>query len=86
MSYNGWTNRETWLVNLHFGDGFIDLVIESQEPVTPDQIEACIEDYVAEALSEGNIFISDLLDLGAINYHELAEAFNSEIEEEEQDE
>lgn len=70
MSYNGWTNRETWLVNLYYN------------PETKSDLNS-IKDQVEEA--EENIendFIKDFIDLSLINWEELEE----NLEDDEKDE
>ena len=68
--YNGWKNRETWLVNLHFnpenkGDvEVIKAMLEEQEETLPP-------------------FFRDLVDLSMIDWDELAEEEEEEEEEEE---
>jgi len=73
--YNGWTNRETWLVNLHFGDYFQE-VAEDGEQVMADYIEQTVWDLFDEA----NIppFFSDMIDLGIVNWKELEEHYVTE--------
>ena len=69
-TYNGWTNRETWLVNVWFNP-------ESREDVEFAR-ETLDEQY--EAIPAGPL--RDMLDMRAINWDELLENF----EEEETDE
>lgn len=73
--YNGWTNRETWLVNLHLGDYF-QAVAEDGEQVMADYIEQTVWDLFDEA----NIppFFADMIDLGIVNWQELAEHYITE--------
>ena len=80
MSYNGWTSRETWLVNVWFGDGFAMDADDGAE-ITADYIRDIVENYVDEMLGRGQMnsgFIRDMLDLDAINYVELAAAYAPE--------
>lgn len=72
MSYNGWTNRETWLCNLWIGDALYDL-----ESVTPETVEALVYS-MAEVGLEG--LMSDLLNsaISQINFYEIAEAANED--------
>jgi len=77
MSFNGWTNKETWLVNLWLGDMLYEQAEE--EEITAEYIEEMV-DEMASALLDGpdaNGFLTDLLNcaLGEINYHELAEHY-----------
>ena len=75
MAYNGWTNRETWLVNLWFGDCFA-MMQDDGVQITPDFIQAEVESYIEENLgAPRHGFIMDMMDLGAINYDELAAAY-----------
>ena len=81
MSYNGWTNRATWLVNLWVGDSLFDL---AQEDVPLDAGE--VENIVIEMLSlDGatveNGLTADLLNyaLGEVDWRELAQAANEGV-------
>ena len=71
MTYNGWRNRETWLVNIWYN------------PVTKsdiDWIQEHLEDqyYTSEALQG---FWNDMIDFNAIDWDELREAMEDEEEE-----
>ena len=71
MTYNGWRNRETWLVNIWFN------------PVTKtdiDWIEEHLEDqyYNSEALQG---FWNDMINFNSIDWDELREAMEEEEEE-----
>lgn len=74
MSYNGWTNRETWLVNVWFNP-------ESKEDVqyAKDVLE---EQY--DAMENGAL--KDMLDLNAINWDELESHFDDEESDENDEE
>jgi hypothetical protein len=65
---NGWKNRETWLVNLWFGDTLAAMQDDG------DNISA---DYI-ETLVNRHGFIMDMMDLGAIDYDELASHYAPE--------
>ena len=58
---NGWTNRETWLVNVWFNP-------ETKEDV--DYIEETLEDEFMDIHGARDIYI-DLMDFGSINWDEL---------------
>ena len=61
-TYNGWTNRETWLVNLWFGDHW--------------QCEADVQssrEWIEEKIYSLETWIQDFIDLDAINWSELEE-------------
>ena len=72
-SYNGWTNRETWLVNIWFMDNLYEELkgIDSQG----DRAHY-IKNYVEEHVYNSDIpdsFINDLIDISQVNWHELAD-------------
>lgn len=78
--YNGWTNRETWLVWLWLGDAFTDMFQE--EPgyaFDSDYVEQFTRDCIdQEALVPSFGLASDMLGgcLARVNWHEIAEAAN----------
>lgn len=69
-TYNGWTNRASWLVNV-WGNP------ESKEDV--QMLRDMLEDQYNEL---PNGIIKDMIDLDEINWDELMEHFNDEEEEE----
>ena len=73
MSYNGWTNRETWLVNVWFNP-------ESREDVEMAR-DIINEQY--DAIPDGAL--KDMLDIQAINWDELLEHFEEEDETDEEE-
>jgi hypothetical protein len=81
MSYNGWTNKETWLVNLWLGD-MLQADLEYGQEIDASYVETLVDEMASDALEDGaNGFITDLLNcaIGEINYHEIASHY--EIEE-----
>ena len=58
---NGWTNRETWLVNVWFNP-------ETKEDV--DYIEETLEDEFMDIHGMHGIYI-DLMNFGSIDWNEL---------------
>ena len=65
-TYNGFRNRETWLVNLWYGDkGFADV----------DYIKELLEDMVDQL---GSGILQDMLDLESIHWSELREHWEDE--------
>jgi hypothetical protein len=68
--YNGWTNRETWLVDVWFGDSFLHLH-EDGHKITKDFIRQEVELYLDEKGAMSG-FIYDMMDMAAINWEELA--------------
>ena len=82
MSYNGWTNKETWLVNLWLGDM---LAIDQEEGVAIDAgyVESIVDEMASAALEcDANGLITDLLNcaLGEINYYEIAKHYQEGAE------
>lgn len=71
MSYNGWSNRETWLVNLHF-----ELNTKEDLIMAKDAIEEWLEE-----IGELSRFMQDYIDTSKINWYELEQALPSEVEE-----
>ena len=70
MSYNGWSNRETWLVSVWCNP-------ESKEDV--ESIRYMLEEQYDE-IPDGPL--KDMVNLGAVNWEELASHFEDEEEEE----
>ena len=67
--YNGWTNRETWVINLWLGEYFQDVANDGQS-LMADYIEETVWDMLEEA--EVPPMFKDLIDLGVVNWQELA--------------
>jgi hypothetical protein len=73
--YNGWTNRETWVINLWLGEYFQDVANDGQS-LMADYIEETVWDMLEEA--EVPPMFKDLIDLGSVNWQELAEHYVTE--------
>ena len=71
MSYNGWSNRETWLVNVWCNP-------ESRSDV--EAIRYSLEEQYDE-MPDGPL--KDMVDIMAINWDELLEHFEEETAEDE---
>ena len=81
--YNGWTNKETWLVNLWLGDDLLERSEEGQI-ITAEFIRELVEELCAvDTTSVEGGFMLDMLNcaLGEINYHELAQHYEPEERE-----
>lgn len=65
-TYNGWTNRETWLVNLWFGGHW-----ESHDDV--ESTREYIEGQVNEELNLPD-WLKDFISIDSVNWHELKTA------------
>ncbi len=76
MGYNGWKNKETWLVNLWLGDMFTEDQ-ESGFEITADYIQQLVGDMVCESMASPNGFVADLLRcaLCEIDFDELADHY-----------
>lgn len=85
MSYNGWSNYETWNVGLWFGDWFADLANEGQD-MNADYLQSTVEEMLEAdgQLPEYGI-VADVMNafLRRVNWQELAEHYESEEMEEE---
>ena len=61
VKYNGWTNRATWLVNLHFGDYFQAQIDDGERLWDADDIETFLYDYFDERSADKNdLFYNDV--------------------------
>ena len=73
--YNGWKNKETWLVNLWLGDE-LAMLQEDGYSIGPDAIEELVQTAIGgiDGKSVENGFLIDMLNcaLGEIDYRELA--------------
>tara|TARA_R100000654_G_C2645123_1_gene122328 strand:- start:376 stop:648 length:273 start_codon:yes stop_codon:yes gene_type:complete len=81
--YNGWTNRETWLINLWLGDDISEFGFND---MSPDSLETFVQDLyyhftstISETYSLKNMWL-DFIDLGDINYQELSDHYRSEFQ------
>lgn len=76
-TYNGWANRETWLVNLWFGDYFTQVAEESGCALTAEEVEEMVRETVSFQLGEdmSSGFISDIIggSLAHIDWQRIAE-------------
>jgi hypothetical protein len=67
--YNGWANRETWLINVWLGD----IISGDGQQWDAGTLEEWVEEFV-DAPTEG--LLADLCGLWRVDWHELAEHFN----------
>lgn len=73
--YNGWHNWETWVVNLHFGDGLDEVLFAESEHELALEYKEFVESFVSEHTSVNkNEFVSELVfgALSEVNWWELA--------------
>lgn len=73
MSYNGWTNKETWLVNLWLGDNLAEMTEQGKE-MDGRYVEAYVSEFIPNI---GCPFTSDMLAcaMGAVNWDEIADSY-----------
>jgi hypothetical protein len=69
QGYNGWTNRETWLVNVWF------------DPTSREDVEAA-RYTLEEAVGQLPSFLVDFVSTDLVNWDELLEHFEEVSEEE----
>jgi hypothetical protein len=72
--YNGWTNYETWLVNLWHGESLATIT-----DLTPEQAQEYVEETLEMACDSG--FEGDLLRgaLSAVSWKEIAATSNQPV-------
>jgi hypothetical protein len=74
-TYNGWSNRETWLANLWLDEMLINETTEGRE-VTADLVETLIDEMIsATDVDSGLTYDLLMTAVGRIHYHEIAEAY-----------
>lgn len=87
MSYNGWKNYETWIVNLWLNDdrGTYEYCMELAEQAERDvyTLGKLLEEFVDENNPLTTGMYADLLGgaLSEVNYYEIAEHFIEDLEE-----
>ena len=77
-TYNGWTNRATWLVNLWAGDSLAEMVQDGAQ-IDARQAESFVLDMLeTSGATVEDAFTSDLLTLALaqVNWQEIAQAAN----------
>ena len=91
MTYNGWTNYETWLCNLWFdGLEFDDYIQdlsddhESKDSVldwVADYLEQLVNDFIDDATPRVSGFITDLINSAyqEIDFRDIAEHYVDDI-------
>lgn len=86
-TYNGWTNYETWLTYLHYGDWFYDTVheYEAEERADIGALTEMLEDYCHDIVSEGYnadgaSLVADIVGsfMRSVNWYEIAKHANED--------
>jgi hypothetical protein len=81
-TFNGWTNKETWLVNIWFGD-MLQTMKEEGENIDAEYIENLVEE-ILDLQTDGKTveggFLVDMLNcaVGSVNFHELAKHYEED--------
>jgi len=68
--YNGWTNRNTWLINLWFGE-IIREEIEQDASITADNIADMVWDCIQLEVELCSFMLRDFFDFEGINWEEI---------------
>ena len=77
QSYNGWTNRATWLVNLWAGEYLSQYVRDTVgQEIDATQAESFVDDWLENTSGKG--LALDLVNhaLGQVDWQEIADAAN----------
>ena len=94
-TYNGWTNYETWLTNLHF-DNWFDFTDDVEEGnldlMDRDEIKEYIANYIEESVEQvayeylklgelHNLFITDMIQsfLGEVDWDDIADHYCDDV-------
>ena len=92
--YNGWTNYETWLTNLHFECfEFTDEVDEGMfDDLSRDEVKSWISNYIQECVEQtayedielgtpNRLFITDMIQsfLGEVDWDDIADHYIDDV-------
>lgn len=93
-TYNGWTNYETWLVNIHFECfEFTDEIDEGMfDDLSRDEVKDWIANYIQECVEEvtyskfevgesDNLFLMDCVQstLGEVDWDDIADHYLDDV-------
>ena len=74
IGYNGWRNRETWLVNIHFNPE-----TKSDVDMLEEELQSSFIDTLEKADHSGYApFYTDMIDFHCIDWDELRESMEEE--------
>tara|TARA_R100001377_G_scaffold84840_1_gene69337 strand:- start:42 stop:287 length:246 start_codon:yes stop_codon:yes gene_type:complete len=75
--YNGYTNRETWVINLYLGKYFQEVADSTfgGEHLMADYIKCTVRDMLDE--DNTHAIFKNMIDLGVVNWRELAAIYVS---------
>ena len=94
-TYNGWVNYETWLVNIHTDNSYVEVAQEAYKNAeaakhftkeenaalwVAEHIEECVREWV-ETESVTNPLVSDLINaaLGEVYWYEIAKHYIEQV-------
>lgn len=87
--YNGWTNYETWLLNLWYDDAFTDIAQElynEHKELALDYLVEYIESYINDTIDDSTpSFQTDIVSnaIKLVNFEEIAQHYIDETDKEE---
>lgn len=87
MAYNGWTNKETWLVNIWYMEEMPQYFADvEQYHVEPNELEEVVQYMTAEHEALSQIpagLLSDFIQTcwGEVDWHSLADHLNETLKE-----
>ena len=76
--YNGWTNRNTWLINLWFGE-IIREELEEDASLSPETLENMVMGVIQAEVELSSLMLRDFLDFESINWQEIYETIASDV-------
>lgn len=82
-SYNGWSNKDTWQVNLWFGDDMHDVAKENGYAIDAAWCKEMVEEYLENSVR--NVFqgfIGDIVGsfMSSVDWNEIANSVNESAE------
>lgn len=79
MAYNGWANRDTWLINVHdfFGDGYFAECKFASVEEAEGAMKSSFDDWFQEETAALHPLIKDLL-TPDVDWRQLAEHYYSD--------
>ena len=85
QDYNGWTNRETWLINMWFGQEFVYHLIKEDGVSDAKTLKDIMVDYILPEEGDGgslNGYIRDVIidAIGEVNWEEIFDHYEVEPE------
>ena len=72
-SYNGWTNYQTWRINLEVFDNFDIEGYSNDVYELSNELKTYIEDYLSETTNEGLALDYAMAFISEVNFYEIAE-------------